>query len=84
MPGDGRSFYLKLSPAPAVLGSAFYSVCVVGGAFLVYKLGGLSAFTAYLVLGAAALVGGLIMLFQLNAETGACHRPLVPLRTDLA
>jgi O-antigen/teichoic acid export membrane protein len=63
-----RSFYLKLSPAPAAFGSAFYCVCVVGGAFLVYKLGWLSAFTAYLVLGAAALVGGVIMLFQLNAK----------------
>jgi O-antigen/teichoic acid export membrane protein len=75
-----RSFYLKLSPAPAVLGSAFYSVCVVGGAFLVYKLGGLSAFTAYLVLGAAALVGGLIMLFQLNAKLEPATA-MVPLRT---
>jgi O-antigen/teichoic acid export membrane protein len=63
-----RSFYLKLSPAPAAFGSAFYCVCVVAGAFLVYKLGWLSAFTAYLVLGAAALVGGVIMLFQLNAK----------------
>jgi O-antigen/teichoic acid export membrane protein len=63
-----RSFYLKLSPAPAAFGSAFYCVCVVGGVFLVYKLGWLSAFTAYLVLGGAALVGGVIMFFQLNAK----------------
>ena len=38
-----RSFYLKLSPGPAAIGSAFYCVCVVGGAFLIYKLGWLSA-----------------------------------------
>jgi O-antigen/teichoic acid export membrane protein len=63
-----RSFYLKLSPAPAAFGSAFYCVCVVGGVFFVYKVGWLSAFTAYLVLGAAALVGGVIMFFQLNAK----------------
>ncbi len=40
----------------------------MGGSYGVYKLGWLSAFTAYLVMGLAALVGGLIMLFQLNAK----------------
>lgn len=63
-----RSFYLKLSPGPAAFGSAFYCAFVVGGSFLVYRLGWLSAFTAYLVMGFAALVGGVIMLFQLNAK----------------
>jgi O-antigen/teichoic acid export membrane protein len=63
-----RSFYLKLTPGPAAFGSAFYCAFVVGGSFLVYKLGWLSAFTAYLVMGLAALVGGVIMLFQLNAK----------------
>jgi len=63
-----RSFYLKLTPGPAAFGSAFYCAFVVGGSFVVYKLGWLSAFTAYLVMGLAALVGGVIMLFQLNAK----------------
>jgi O-antigen/teichoic acid export membrane protein len=63
-----RSFYLKLTPGPAAFGSAFYCAFVVGGSFLTYKLGWLSAFTAYLVMGLAALVGGVIMLFQLNAK----------------
>jgi O-antigen/teichoic acid export membrane protein len=63
-----RSFYLKLSPGPAAFGSAFYCAFVVGGSFLVYRLGWLSAFSAYLVMGVAALVGGVIMLFQLNAK----------------
>ena len=63
-----RSFYLRLSPGPAAFGSAFYCAFVVGGSFLVYKLGWLSAFSAYLVMGLAALVGGVIMLFQLNAK----------------
>jgi O-antigen/teichoic acid export membrane protein len=63
-----RSFYLKLSPGPAAFGSAFYCAFVVGGCFLVYKLGGLSAFSAYLVMGFAALVSGVIMVFQLNAK----------------
>jgi len=63
-----RSFYLKLSPGPAAFGSAFYCVFVVGGSFLIYKLGWLSAFTVYLAMGLAALVGGVIMLVQLNGK----------------
>ena len=63
-----RSFYLKLSPGPAAFGSSFYCVLVVSGSFLVYKLGWLSAFSAFLVMGVAALVGGVIMVFELNAK----------------
>ena len=63
-----RSFYLKLSPGPAAFGSSFYCVLVVSGSFFVYKLGWLSAFSAFLVMGFAALVGGVIMLFQLKAK----------------
>jgi O-antigen/teichoic acid export membrane protein len=63
-----RSFYLKLSPGPAAFGSAFYCAFVVGGSFVIYKLGWLSAFTAFLAMGLAALVGGVIMLFQLHAK----------------
>jgi O-antigen/teichoic acid export membrane protein len=63
-----RSFYLKLSPGPAAFGSSFYCLLVVSGLFLVYRLGRLSAFSAFLVMGFAALVGGIIMAFQLNAK----------------
>jgi O-antigen/teichoic acid export membrane protein len=63
-----RSFYLKLSPGPAAFGSSFYCVLVVAGSFLLNKLGWLSAFSAFLVMGFAALVGGVIMVFQLNAK----------------
>ncbi|HVI08025.1 MAG TPA: hypothetical protein VND65_06990 [Candidatus Binatia bacterium] len=63
-----RSFYLKLSPGPAAFGSSFYCVLVVAGCFLVYKLGYLTAFSAFLVMGFAALVGGVIMFFQLRAK----------------
>jgi len=63
-----RSFYLKLSPGPAAFGSSFYCLLVVSGSFLVYKLGWLSPFSAFLVMGLAALVGGVIMVFQLNAK----------------
>jgi O-antigen/teichoic acid export membrane protein len=63
-----RSFYLKLSPGPAAFGSSFYCILVVAGSFLIFRLGWLSAFSAFLVMGFAALVGGVIMVFQLNAK----------------
>ena len=63
-----RSFYLKLSPGPSAFGSSFYCFLVVSGSFLVYKLGWLSAFSAFLVMGFAALVGGVVMFFQLNSK----------------
>lgn len=71
-----RSFYLKLSPGPAAFGSSFYCVSVVAGSFLVYKLGWLSAFSAFLVMGFAALVGGLIMVVQLNAKLEPATAPM--------
>lgn len=62
-----RSFYLKLSPGPAAFGAAFYCAMVVGGVFLVYRRGWLSSFTAFLIMAGAALVGAIVMLWQLNA-----------------
>ncbi len=63
-----RSFYLKLSPGPAAFGSFFYLALTVGGSYLVYRMGRLSAFSAFLVMGFAAMVGGLIMVVQLHAK----------------
>ena len=63
-----RSFYLKLSPGPAAFASFFYCVLVTGGVFLASRQGWLSSFTAYLLMGLAALVSGLIMLVQLNSK----------------
>ena len=71
-----RSFYLKLSPGPAAFGSSFYCVLVVAGSFLIYRLGWLSAFSAFLVMGVAALVGGAIMAFQLNAKLEPATAPM--------
>ena len=62
-----RGFYLKLSPGPAAFGSTFYCLLVIGGVFLVFHRGWLSSFTAFLVMGLAALVSSLVMAFQLNA-----------------
>lgn len=72
-----RSFYLKLSPGPAAFGSSFYCILVVAGSFLVYKLGWLSAFSAFLVMGLAALVGGFIMIFQLDRKLEPATAPML-------
>jgi len=61
-----RSFYLKLSPAPAAFASLFYCLLVTGGVFVAYRQNWLTAFTAYLLMGLASLVSGIIMVFQLN------------------
>jgi O-antigen/teichoic acid export membrane protein len=63
-----RSFYLKMSPGPAAFGSIFYCVLVVCGVLFVYRQGWLTSFTAYLVMGSASLVSGIVMMFQLNAK----------------
>lgn len=71
-----RSFYLKLSPGPAAFGSFFYLLLTVGGAFLVYRMGRLSAFSAFLVMGFAAMVGGFIMVVQLHAKLEPATAPM--------
>lgn len=71
-----RSFYLKLSPGPAAFGSSFYCALVIAGAFLLYRIERLSAFSAFLVMGFAALIGGSIMAFQLNAKLEPATAPI--------
>ena len=73
-----RSFYLKLSPGPAAFGAFFYFLLVTGGVAFVYWRGWLSAFTAFLVMGLAALVSALVMLYQLSSalEPATAHVPL--------
>jgi O-antigen/teichoic acid export membrane protein len=63
-----RSFYLKLSPGPAAFASIFYCALVTGGVYVVYRLGRLSSFNAFLIMGLAALVSCLVMVVQLNAR----------------
>lgn len=71
-----RSFYLKLMPGPAAFGSIFYCVFVTGGVFLFFRLGLLSSFTAFLLMGLAALITSIVMVFQLNAALApATGRP---------
>ncbi len=61
-----RGFYLKISPGPAALGAVLYFVIVMGGIFLIHHLGLLSTFSAFLIMGLAALVCGIALMFALR------------------
>jgi len=61
-----RGFYLRISPGPAAVGAALYFVLVVGGAFVINKLHILSSFSAFLLMGLAALACGIALLIALN------------------
>lgn len=61
-----RSFYLRLSPAQSAVGAAVYFVVVIGGLFVVDHFRLLSPFTAYLLMGLAAITTSLILFTTLN------------------
>ena len=63
-----RSFYLELSPARAVIGSALYCTLVLGGLSVAYWRGILSPFAAFLLMGLGALVTGAYLLARLRPE----------------
>jgi O-antigen/teichoic acid export membrane protein len=59
-----RAYYIRLSPGPAVLGAGMYSlVIIIGLAVLRTRL---SAFLAFGLMGAGALVSSLFLLFRLG------------------
>ena len=61
-----RSFYVELSPAPAAAGAFIYSAVVLTGLFLVYRRALLSPLTAFLLIGAGALVTGIVLMIALQ------------------
>ena len=61
-----RGFYLRISPGPAAVGAALYFVLVVGGSFAINKLHILSSFSAFLLMGLAALACGIALLIALD------------------
>jgi O-antigen/teichoic acid export membrane protein len=63
-----RAFYLELSPGRAAAGALWYCAFAMGGMWLIYSRGLLSPFAAFLALGAAALVTGLLLLRHLKAN----------------
>ncbi|HVH89019.1 MAG TPA: hypothetical protein VM912_20040 [Terriglobales bacterium] len=63
-----RAFYLENIPAPAAAGAVVYTAVTFGGLLIVRYLGALNAFSAFVVIGAAALVTSLAMLWRLRPE----------------
>jgi O-antigen/teichoic acid export membrane protein len=62
-----RTFYVELSPAPAAIGAFLYSSVVLAGLYVVYQHKLLSPFVAFLLIGAGALVTGVVLMFGLRA-----------------
>ncbi len=63
-----RSFYLELSPAKAAVGALIYFAISLGLLFLVYRRGLLSPFSAFVLIGIAALGTGIYLLVRLQKE----------------
>jgi O-antigen/teichoic acid export membrane protein len=61
-----RTFYVELSPAPAAAGAFIYSAVVLAGLYLVYRRSALSTLTAFLLIGAGALVTGIVLMIALR------------------
>jgi len=76
-----RSFYLELSPAKAALGALVYSALSLGPLFLLYRRGWLSSFTAFVLMGVAALGTGSYLLMRLRAALRPA--PLVHSRGEI-
>ena len=62
-----RSFYVELSPAPAAAGAFIYSTLVLAGLYFLYHRSLLSPLTAFLLIGAGALVTGVVLMFGLRS-----------------
>jgi len=63
-----RAFYLELSPAKSVLGALVYTSLSLGFLVVIYHRGLLSAFSAFLLIGVAALLTGLYQVIRLRAQ----------------
>lgn len=63
-----RSFYLELSPAKAAVGALIYFAISLGLLFVVYRRGLLSPFSAFVLIGVAALGTGVYLLLRLRGE----------------
>jgi O-antigen/teichoic acid export membrane protein len=60
-----RTFYLELSPAKAAVGALVYFTISLGLLFVVYRRGVLSPFSAFVLIGIAALGTGVYLLVRL-------------------
>jgi O-antigen/teichoic acid export membrane protein len=62
-----RTFYLQLAASRAAIGAFVYSTVSMAGLFFIYRRQLLSPFTAFVLMGAAALGTGLYNLMRLRA-----------------
>ena len=60
-----RAYYMELKPARAASGALVYCVLVVAGLYLVFRLGRLSSFTAYVLMAAGALITASYLLHHI-------------------
>jgi O-antigen/teichoic acid export membrane protein len=63
-----RTFYLELSASKAAAGAFVYTALSMGGLFIVYRRGLLSPFSAFALMGVAALGTGCYNLVRLRAQ----------------
>ncbi len=63
-----RACYAQLHPALAVVGSGFNLLIVLVGLFLLWRVGGISSFSGFLLLGVAGGVSSLLLLGRLRPQ----------------
>jgi O-antigen/teichoic acid export membrane protein len=63
-----RAFYLEHTPGPAAVGAVVYSIATLIGLVLVQRMGALTSFSAFVVMGAAALVTSIGMFRRLRPQ----------------
>jgi O-antigen/teichoic acid export membrane protein len=60
------AYYVQMSPQYAVKGAVVYCVVVLGGLLLFYRIRFLSPFSAFLLMGMAALIASAVLLVRLR------------------
>lgn len=63
-----RAFYLENAPAPAAVGAVVYTVVTIGGLIVVRRLGEVTSFMAFVVMGIAALITTVAMFWRLRPQ----------------
>ncbi len=70
-----RAFYVNLAPRAAACGATAYSLTVLSGLFLFYRMKLLSPFVAFLLMSAGALVTAPILLIRLKPSFARTTEP---------
>jgi O-antigen/teichoic acid export membrane protein len=70
-----RSFYVSLRPGGAVLGGSAYLVLMLGAVLGLRTIGRLSPASAFLAMGAGALLASLLLLWRIRPQWGPAGDP---------